>query len=190
MKTIAEIKRSLNLRYFDELKFDAFAKQQESVTIKKGLGGGKVEDSDVEKLLEAWRDYLEEEQLLKDEENRLAEVARDLPITSGHGFDGYKITYYGGYVSGDEAIKLTDAWLGQDFNKDRINDAIKEIRIIAIEELKAAAAEVGCNAVIGLDFDYVTIDRQFRGLSGAPVNETYLILTANGTAVTIEEIDD
>ncbi len=186
MKSVSEVKRSLRLSYYMDKKFDIFIKNQTSVAIKAGFGLGKIDDGDVDKLLDAWQEYLDEEVLLKDEESRLAETAKTLPVTSGYGFEGYKITYYGGYVSGDEAVVLSDAMFGTGFSKDKINDAIKAIRIVAVEELKQAAAQVGCNAVIGLDFDYITIDRQIPGV-GRAVNETYLVLTANGTAVTIEE---
>ncbi|MBQ9316247.1 MAG: heavy metal-binding domain-containing protein [Atopobiaceae bacterium] len=112
-----------------------------------------------------------------------------MPITSTQSFDGYRITEYGGYVSGDEAIELTDSYFGNgDFNKDVVNDKLKEVRSVAIDELKTAAAQIGCNAVVGLDFDYVTIDRQFPGISGRTVNRSFIILTANGTAVTIEPV--
>ncbi|MGN0262150.1 MAG: YbjQ family protein [Eggerthellaceae bacterium] len=130
----------------------------------------------------------EERAIIQAEEERLAEVARTMPITSTANFEGYNIVRYGGYVSGDEAIMLSDGFFGSGFSSDVVNDAIKKIRIAAINELKAAAAEIGCNAVVGLGFDYVTVDRQFPGFSGTMKNETYLMLTANGTAVEIEKI--
>lgn len=129
----------------------------------------------------------EERAIIQAEEERLAEVVRTMPITSTASFEGYNIVRYGGYVSGDEAIMLSDGFFGSGFSSDVVNDAIKKIRIAAINELKAAAAEIGCNAVVGLDFDYVTVDRQFPGFSGTMKNETYLMLTANGTAVEIEK---
>ncbi|MCI7505086.1 MAG: heavy metal-binding domain-containing protein [Coriobacteriaceae bacterium] len=130
----------------------------------------------------------EERAIIQAEEERLAEIARTMPITSTASFEGYDIIRYGGYVSGDEAIMLSDGFFGSGFSSDAVNNAIKKIRITAIEELKAAAAEIGCNAVVGLDFDYVTVDRQYPGFSGSVKNETYLMLTANGTAVEIEKI--
>lgn len=132
----------------------------------------------------------QEEEFLRQEEKRVAAVARSMPITSTNGFEGYRIVEYGGYVSGDEAVELTGGYFGGsgDFDKDRVNNKIKSVRSVAIEELKLAAAQIGCNAVVGLDFDYVTIDRQHVSLGNNIVQNTFVILTANGTAVTIEPL--
>lgn len=113
--------------------------------------------------------------------------AMSMPITSGQNFEGYRIVRYGGYVSGDEVVVLSDTMFSEGFSTDKVNDAIKKVRVKAIQELKEAAAVIGCNAVIGLDFDYVNIDRNFNGVfTGRSYNEAYIVLTANGTAVTIE----
>ena len=47
----------------------------------------------------------------------------------------------------------------------------------ALQEMQAQAAKLGANAVIGVDLDYETV-----GGSGS-----MLMVTANGTAVTIED---
>lgn len=181
----------------DIKKIEQYLHKQKEFKIKTNFTGNFVIDaSNEEKVLELVNNYydeierLEEERaFLKEEEERIAKVISAMPITSTASFDGYRIVEYGGYVSGDEAIELSDSYFGQgDFSKDRVNDRIKEIRSVAIDELKAAAAQIGCNAVVGLDFDYVTVDRQFAGVSGRTVNKSFIILTANGTAVTIERL--
>ena len=58
-------------------------------------------------------------------------------------------------------------------------------------ELKEAALDLGCNAVIGVDFDYLTLDPQTASLTGGTVYEPYVIcVTANGNAVVIEKIEE
>lgn len=123
---------------------------------------------------------------IAEDEMRIARTVRKMPITSGYNFEGYKIKRYGGYVSGDEVVTLSSSYffgmqVGTGINKDTINDAIVNVRRVAINEMKQAAAEIGCNAVIGLDFDYINID-----LGHQDVDLVHIILTANGTAVEIE----
>ena len=124
--------------------------------------------------------------MLAEDLERIEEVVRKMPITSSGNFEGYRIVRYGGYVSGDEVVTLSDHWLAggaSSYNKDNINNAIKQVRQVAIHELKQAAALIDCNAVIALDFDYINIDRQIGN-----TNFTSIILTANGTAVEIEPL--
>lgn len=124
--------------------------------------------------------------MLAEDLERIEEVVRKMPITSSGNFEGYRIVRYGGYVSGDEVVSLSDHWLAggaSSYNKDNINNAIKQVRQVAIHELKQAAALIDCNAVIALDFDYINIDRQIGN-----TNFTSIILTANGTAVEIEPL--
>ena len=88
-------------------------------------------------------------------------------ITSGFSFDGYTITKYSGYISGDDAISVDRglAVFGSDTGvKDKLLNSLVEIRRNALRELKEAAYELGCNAVIGVDFDYITLDPQTKDL--------------------------
>ena len=182
--------------------FADYIRANGGLNLKRSFGGALlINEEDERRVLECWNELMnkrreeaallqEEEAFLRQEEERIAATVQSMPITSTNGFEGYRITEYDGYVSGDEAIELADGAFGGkgNFNKDAINDKIKEIRSIAIDELKTAAAQIGCNAVIGLDFDYVTVDRQQNGLGNTIINRTFIILTANGTAVTIERI--
>lgn len=112
-------------------------------------------------------------------------------ITSGFSFDGYTITKYSGYISGDDAISVDRGWtifgMGIDV-KDRLLGTLVEIRRNALAELKEAAYALGCNAVIGVDFDYLTLDPQTANLSGGTTYQPYVFaVTANGNAVIIEK---
>ena len=63
------------------------------------------------------------------------------------------------------------------------NDTIQ-----ALNELKEAALALGCNAVIGDDFDYLTLDPETVNSQGGTLYMPYVFgVTANGNAVVIEE---
>lgn len=112
-------------------------------------------------------------------------------ITSGFNFDGYTITKYSGYISGDDAISVDRgiAIFGAGTNvKEKLMESLVVIRRNALAELKEAAYALGCNAVIGVDFDYLTLDPQTGNLNGGTTYQPYVFgVTANGNAVIIEK---
>ena len=126
-----------------------------------------------------------------EEEKKLDAMSKML-VTSGFSFDGYKIIKYSGYISGDDAIQISR---GKDSLFDEVTDvseglmkALKEIRRNALNELKEAAYYLGCNAVIGVDFDYITLDPETANSSGGTTYLPYVFgVTANGNAVIIEK---
>lgn len=129
----------------------------------------------------------------QEEEKRRA-IASML-ITSGFNFDGYKVVKYSGYISGDDAISV-DRGLATIFGagttnvKDKLMESLAIIRRNALQELKEAAYDLGCNAVIGVDFDYLTLDPQTANVAGGTTYLPYIFgVTANGNAVVIEKID-
>ena len=62
------------------------------------------------------------------------------------------------------------------------------IRRNALNELKEAAYALGCNAVIGVDFDYITLEPETVNNQGGTLYMPYVFgVTANGNAVTIEK---
>ena len=64
----------------------------------------------------------------------------------------------------------------------------KYIRRNALIELKEAAYALGCNAVIGVDFDYLTLDPETATSGGGTLYLPFLFgVTANGNAVIIEK---
>ena len=103
-------------------------------------------------------------------------------VTTTPSVEGRAITQYLGVVTG-EAI------LGANIFKDifaGIRDIVggrsatyerelRRARDIALEEIQAAAAEKGANAIVGVDLDYETI-----GANGA-----MLMVTISGTAVVV-----
>lgn len=130
----------------------------------------------------------EEEKSAKKKQQALASML----ITSGFSFDGYSITKYSGYISGDSAVSMdrpTHGWTGR-VNKDVGGDllaGLSQIRREALAELKEAAYLLGCNAVIGVDFDYLTLDPETATNQGGTLYLPFLFaVTANGNAVVIE----
>ena len=120
-----------------------------------------------------------------------AEVAHNrelagILITSGYNFEGYKITKYSGYISVDDATQVNRGGLFSDKGQG-LTDALVVIRRQALKELKEAAFALGCNAVIAVDFDYLTFEPET--IEGTiHYYEPYVVcVTANGTAVTIEK---
>lgn len=106
-------------------------------------------------------------------------------VITTHTIQGRTISAYHGLVSG-EAI------LGANIFKDMFaglrdivggrsgayESSLRQAKEIALREMQEAAAELGANAVIGVDLDYETITIGDRG--------GMLMVTASGTAVTIQ----
>lgn len=173
---------------------------------------------DTDQLVSEFKQYLEDERerikqakeakehaakaelaRLAEERNNATRAAQEkqqalasMLITSGFNFDGYTITKYSGYISGDDAVSMdrpTQGWLGgvdKNVGADLLA-AIVKIRRNALAELKEAAYALGCNAVIGVDFDYLTLDPETASKQGGTLYLPFLFaVTANGNAVVIE----
>lgn len=68
--------------------------------------------------------------------------------------------------------------------------SLKQMRRQALKELKEAAYDLGCNAIIGVDFDYITLEPETANTSGGTTYLPYVFgVTANGNAVIIEKIE-
>ena len=101
-------------------------------------------------------------------------------ITTTPSIEGRVIREYRGIVNGEAILGahlFKDLFAGiRDIVGGRSGAYEKELnraRTIALEELEAAAAAVGANAVVGVDLDYEVI-----GQKGS-----MLMVTASGTAV-------
>ena len=125
----------------------------------------------------------------------LKEALPKMLITSGFGFEGYRIVKYSGYISGDDAVQIDRGTSGLFSNPTNVgNELMKSLTVIrrnALKELKEAAFDLGCNAIIGVDFDYLTLDPQTATSTGGTAYLPYVFgVTANGNAVVIEKIED
>lgn len=172
-------------------------------TVKEGFLDWYIEDSEVSQVIERYKADVaekavkEEEKAIADKEEELerkraehekSQALASILITSGFNFDGYKIVKYSGYISGDDATEIPRGGIFSGNNGDNLTNALVKIRIQALKELKEAAYDLGCNAVIGVDFDYITLEPETAGFNGGTLYEPYVIcVTANGNAVIIEK---
>jgi uncharacterized protein YbjQ (UPF0145 family) len=165
-----------------------------------------VDDSDVDKAIENFTNWEKQELDAIEAANadalRLANEAEaeaerkkkalaSMLITSGFSFDGFSITKYSGYISGDDVIQIERGRQGFFATATDVGASLMEnlvvIRRNAINELKEAAYALGCNAVIGVDFDYLTLDPETVNANGGTLYLPYVFgVTANGNAVVIE----
>ena len=193
---------------FDLNNFDCFIlKNAKKYNAKETLMSFVVEDSKVDSLVADYKRYLADKVTAKaaKEAAESAEAARKraeyaekqealakMLITSGFSFDGFTITKYSGYISGDDVVQVDRGYSGFFSNATNVGDALMvslaQIRRKALTELKEAAYALGCNAVIGVDFDYLTLDPQTANSSGGTTYLPYIFgVTANGNAVIIEK---
>ncbi|MBO0951746.1 YbjQ family protein [Fibrella forsythiae] len=102
-------------------------------------------------------------------------------VTTTSNIEGKTISTYIGLVNGEAIIganilkdffaSITDVVGGR---SGAYEQALREAKSIAIKEMMDQATRLGANAVIGVDMDYETI------------NNTMLMVSANGTAVVID----
>ncbi|MDO8607772.1 MAG: YbjQ family protein [Phaeospirillum sp.] len=102
-------------------------------------------------------------------------------ITTTDGVDGRNVTTYLGIVSGDAVMgtnifrdmlaSVRDIVGGRSGSYEKI---LGEAKQAALADLQARAAELGADAVIGVDLDYEVVGGD---------SKTMLIVSANGTAV-------
>ena len=154
----------------------------------EGVFSISVPDSKVDEYVQAFlEDIRQAEQAEREELARKNLAMSQMLISSGFNFDGYTITKYSGYISGDDATEIPRAYIAAD-KRNNITDALVKIRRRALYELKEAAYNLGCNAVVGVDFDYLTLDPETSSLGSISVQGPYIIcVTANGNAVVIEK---
>jgi uncharacterized protein YbjQ (UPF0145 family) len=188
--------------HFNEGEFEKWL-QGTDVQVKVGMfGGGSIDDNiDTDKLAAKFKSEknaaeqaaLEQKKLAEKAENEKKQAMAGMLITSGFNFDGYTIAKYSGYISGDSAVSMDrprQGW-GGGVNRDAGEDllaGLSNIRRKALEELKEAAYALGCNAVIGVDFDYITLDPETATTGGGTLYLPFLFaVTANGNAVVIEK---
>ena len=160
------------------------------------LGVPTIDDAVAEKVIKTYiaecEAKKEQERLAQEENKKKRRATAQMLVTSGFNFDGYRIVKYSGYISGDDAMTVGR---GSSFTDGGVRDnllaSLSQIRRNALRELKDAAYDLGCNAVIGVDFDYITLDPQTANLTGGTTYQPYVFcVTANGNAVIIEKIED
>ena len=107
----------------------------------------------------------------------------EIIVTTTPSIDGRRVVRYAGLVTGEAILGANifkDLFAGiRDIVGGRSATSERELRNardIAVTELRQAAAELGANAVVGVDIDYETV-----GGSGS-----MLMVSVSGTAVVVE----
>ena len=197
---LSEVCSRYNLK---EWEFAEYVRENGLQFTNSILHGMMIEDKNVENYVKGFarhKEYIKNEELRRKNEEEMEATRKkkamaNMLITSGFNFDGYRITKYSGYISGDDAMSVErgTSFLGfaTSDTKDGLMASLSQIRRNALRELKEAAYDLGCNAVIGVDFDYITLDPQTANLSGGTTYQPYVFcVTANGNAVVIEKIEE
>lgn len=135
-----------------------------------------VDDRDVDTLVALYKEYIVREE-------RKLKAMGEMLVTTGNSFEGYRIARYAGYVSGDDAKEMNPI---NTLTPQQFSDTLAEMRGQALLELKEAAFGLGCNAVTGISFDYVTVGGA-AGSAEAKAEKTLICVTANGNAVLTEK---
>ncbi len=106
----------------------------------------------------------------------------EIMLTTGYSFDGYKITEYHAVISGEVAVGpgfFSETIVGiSDISgiiSGNYSEKMRTAKEAVLEQLKMRAVMIGANAIISVDFDYLTFADNIIGIS------------ANGTAVQIEK---
>lgn len=115
----------------------------------------------------------------------LEEKLKGILITTTQYLEGYRVTktfdiisaecVFGMNIFKDFFMGLTDFFGGR---SGTAQEMLRSARIKCLQELKAEAAKLGANAIIGVDLDYSEI-------SGKGTNMLFLVAT--GTAVLVEK---
>ena len=183
-------------------QLESWIRTQGDIPFGIARGGLEIDEGDVEDIIERYRGVMEMQKKEEEERRKSAEEQRErairerelekelskIMISSGFDFDGYRIIKYSGYISGDDATEIPRGGLFSQNNGENLTNALVKIRRQALRELKEAAYDLGCNAVIGVDFDYITLEPETANITGGTSYEPYVIcVTANGNAVIIEK---
>lgn len=185
----------------DNTAFSEWIKNSKYKFMSGVMGGVDVDESqNIGEIVKSFKLFQAEEQKRISRDNAERELAEkkkqealaNMLITSGFSFDGYTITKYSGYISGDDAVQIDRGTSGFFSRATNVGDSLMAslvvIRRNPLMELKEAAYALGCNAVIGVDFDYLTLDPETANSSGGVMYLPYVFgVTANGNAVVIKK---
>lgn len=124
--------------------------------------------------------------LSKDEEVIELDLNREIKhhmVTSGYNFEGYQIKEYMGLISGQVVIgtgvlEEVKAGLSDAFGLEShaFAEKLDKAKDLALRKLITKSLDLDANAIIGIDFDYITFNHNMLGVS------------ANGTSVHIEKV--
>lgn len=149
-----------------------------------GAGYDKMKELKEEAALRKQQEEQRQKQLLE-LEIKYKEAVKEFKLTTGYNFEGYKISEYKGIVSGEVvlgtgflsefSVSVSDTFGVQ---SNVFAEKMMLAKQAAQKNLIKNAMLTGANALIGVDFDYITFSNNILGVS------------ANGTAVVIEKIEE
>jgi uncharacterized protein YbjQ (UPF0145 family) len=200
MKSI-EISRKFG---FDPRSCDDWLKQSDYRFQSKLMSIEVDESQNIDEIASKYKSFIDEKNQAAQEQAALQQESAakkqqalaGIMITSGFNFEGHTITKYSGYISGDDAVEVarpTQGFFGG-IGKQSVGASLMrslvDIRRNALMELKEAALALGCNAVIGVDFDYINLEPETATNQGGTLYLPYVFgVTANGNEVVIEKND-
>lgn len=195
-----KVKDIAGLYNLDNYQFEKFLRNQKDPLgyIQETSTGLSIEDLAVQSFVDSFNSYQAEEEakrVLREKAEAEKEMAMSrMLISSGFTFEGYRIVKYSGYISGDDAIQVDRGTHGFFSSVTNVGESLmvslKQMRRQALKELKEAAYDLGCNAIIDVDFDYITLEPETANSSGGTTYLPYVFgVTANGNAVIIEKIE-
>jgi uncharacterized protein YbjQ (UPF0145 family) len=130
------------------------------------------------------QEFLQNERI-RQEEQRKKDLYNNHLLTSGFNFEGFTIKKYNGLVSkqvimGTGMFSELKASFSDFFGVESVtfSNKLDEAKEIALEQLINKSISLGSNAIIGVDFDYLTLTNNMLGVS------------VNGTSVIIEKLDN
>lgn len=196
-----KVKDIAGLYNLDNYQFEKFLRNQKDPLgyIQETSTGLSIEDLAVQSFVDSFNSYQAEKEakrVLREKAEAEKEMAMSrMLISSGFTFEGYRIVKYSGYISGDDAIQVDRGTHGFFSSVTNVGESLmvslKQMRRQALKELKEAAYDLGCNAIIGVDFDYITLEPETANSSGGTTYLPYVFgVTANGNAVIIEKIEN
>lgn len=159
---------------------------QEAVWYFRGIMPSISLDDDVKAEIEELMTPLEEKEKkqkeTKEKQERRINEAESIMQTTGYNFEGFRITKYLKVLSGETVIGTgflseLDASLSDllGANASSFEGKLDRAKDTALRVLLLKAKDLGANAIIGIDFDYITFQNNMIGV------------VANGTAVVVEK---
>ena len=134
----------------------------------------------VESILKESEDFRNGKFNLPEKKEKANDEYASVLVTSENGFEGYKITEYKNVISGEFVFTSELFKNGSAETADVVNAEFSvkmyEAKQKALTNMKKRCSELGCNAIIGIDYNCIMLSSSMVGVS------------ANGTAVKIEKI--
>ena len=115
-----------------------------------------------------------------------------MSVTSCNSFQGYRIVRYADYLACDSVFEFTRGSYGYFTGASldvgaALTSSLRRGRRDAMQELKEAAHDLDCNAIVGVSYSYNTLIPETSS-KGEQVYLPYVFcVTVSGTAVEIQQ---